>query len=441
MMSTQGVIWTEGMFLAPQHFQHMDVSIRNYSNELVSLDLIGDDYGLSRIEINEDLLRIGKLSVKSASGILPDRNFFDLTSEIALEIPNGTVDCVVCLAVPLALSGVAQVGVASSINRIIKRELKLYDLTDSDSEPLEAELAELNLSLKFDTEDLSSFAYIPICKILEKTSEGRLILDRNFMPTAISLQANALLIEKLGEILSLSKARAENASVRLKSVQNSRTQLSLISEKFELQILNKWILRLQNLLNEPFSSPRLAYYNFATMAVEMLALSHDTTPENFVFNNQKPTESFNTVLSMLRALLTLEKSEAVIELTWNKELFEKRRLLRLSIPRNLISSKRRIFLGIQSTNNNEPLAELVPKACKIAALSEMPALIQRGLPGILFKAIPSPPKELRQLTNGAFFSIDTNNADWKRLINNREILGFHVDDRIKDLDAILYFID
>ena len=71
----------------------------------------------------------------------------------------------------------------------------------------------------------------------------------------------------------------------------------------------------------------------------------------------------------------------------------------------------------------------------------MPALTQRGLPGILFKAIPSPPKELRQLTNGAFFSIDTNNADWKRLINNREILGFHVDDRIKDLDAILYFID
>ena len=98
------------MFIAPQHFQHNHLNMQNYINEISQLDLVDGDYGVSQLEINQDMLKIGKLGLRQAAGVLPDRMFFRLDGEVVLDIADGTVDEVILLAVPLAIFDSGQFG-------------------------------------------------------------------------------------------------------------------------------------------------------------------------------------------------------------------------------------------------------------------------------------------------------------------------------------------
>ena len=96
----KSIVWSEGMFIAPQHFQHNHLNMQNYINEISQLDLVDGDYGVSQLEINQDMLKIGKLGLRQAAGVLPDRMFFRLDGEVVLDIADGTVDEVILLRYP-----------------------------------------------------------------------------------------------------------------------------------------------------------------------------------------------------------------------------------------------------------------------------------------------------------------------------------------------------
>ena len=64
------VVWQEGMFIAPQHFQQQDRYTQNYVRQNVeTLAGYAPYYGVTDLVINHDLLKIGKLSVSSSAGV------------------------------------------------------------------------------------------------------------------------------------------------------------------------------------------------------------------------------------------------------------------------------------------------------------------------------------------------------------------------------------
>ena len=71
MVWQRKVIWAEGMFLRPQHFQQQE---RFLFRQLQSRSLPGQPFfwGFSELELDTDLLRMGKLGIRSAHGVLPD---------------------------------------------------------------------------------------------------------------------------------------------------------------------------------------------------------------------------------------------------------------------------------------------------------------------------------------------------------------------------------
>ena len=434
------IVWSEGMFIAPQHFQHFDISLQRYVNEVAQLPLDAGDFGVSELELNTDVLDVGKFAVRHAAGILPDRLFFRLAKEVVMDIPDGLVDEVVHLAVPLAITGAAQFGEDGDTARMIKTRRELRDINDPENEPVETELAEVGVSLKLGSSDLSGFATIPVARILEKTSEGRVVLDRSFMPRAIDLRASKILAERLEKTISLARLRAENAASRVTSETGVRSDASLLSERLELQVLNRWLLILQNAKHSGRISPRALYEGFATLSVELDAILGRATPESMLYDPEKMEDCFDAVLTDLHRKLTLEKPSSVMSLPWNTELFESRRLLRLVIPARVLAEQRRPILALSGPDGANALAQVGPLACKLAGLSAMPELVSRGLPGIDLTTLAAPPVELRSRSDAAFFSINTSSPIWQRFLSKREALALHVDDRISTVDATLYML-
>ena len=84
------VVWTEGMFLQPQHFQQHDRYIE-YQIRQRLLATIGYGWGFSSVAIDDAALALGKLSLNSAQGILPDGSAFSVPGNDAAAIATATV--------------------------------------------------------------------------------------------------------------------------------------------------------------------------------------------------------------------------------------------------------------------------------------------------------------------------------------------------------------
>lgn len=439
-MKPSAIVWREGMFMAPQHFQQNDAWVQRQLGEISRFALFGDDFGLSRLELDHSLLAIGKLGVMDAAGLFPDRSFFELTQTLVMDIPDGVVGTTAVLALPLQNPGVQQTGETRGLHRWLTRSVELEDLNDPETAPLEIEVAAPGVCLKLDREDLSGYACIPFARVLEKTAEGRVVLDENFIPTCIAVGASERLHSRLAEILSLARARANNAAQRLTAGAGTQTGSSLINERFELDLLNQAIVELQAAAQYPWLSPRQLFILMARLLAGMEAQAARVIDADVVFAAREPTVAFQQLIGRLRTALTLERRSSVVALAWNTELFEKRRLLRLVVPASLLRERRRPVLAVTSPDYSLELLSLVPQACKLAGLSAMPGLVTHGLAGIPLTPLSVPPAELRDRPDTAFFTIDTTSSMWAQVVDHQEALALHVDERIDRLSLMLYLM-
>src|SRR5215467_7349388 len=71
MSENNRVVWSEGLFLRPQHFQQQERYLEAYVEGRAAA-LRQHSWGLTELEIERDLLAIGKLGLRRARGVFPD---------------------------------------------------------------------------------------------------------------------------------------------------------------------------------------------------------------------------------------------------------------------------------------------------------------------------------------------------------------------------------
>ena len=84
------VVWQEGLFLQPHHFQQHD----RYVEALVSgvaAAVAPYAWGVRELSLDEELLKLGKIALKSCTGITPDGITFKVPQTenhpAALDVP------------------------------------------------------------------------------------------------------------------------------------------------------------------------------------------------------------------------------------------------------------------------------------------------------------------------------------------------------------------
>src|SRR5262245_48727456 len=94
------VVWSEGLFLRPQHFQQQDRYVEGYV-EARCRGLRNHSWGFAELTLDRDQLAIGKLVLASAAGVFPDGTPFSIPgddrSPPALDLPPDTRECRVYL--------------------------------------------------------------------------------------------------------------------------------------------------------------------------------------------------------------------------------------------------------------------------------------------------------------------------------------------------------
>src|SRR5436190_6438885 len=80
------VIWSEGLFLQPQHLQQQERYFERYI-ETRCHALAPNSWGFTEIEFERDLLGIGKVAVRRAAGVFPDGTPFRMPDDDPLPQP------------------------------------------------------------------------------------------------------------------------------------------------------------------------------------------------------------------------------------------------------------------------------------------------------------------------------------------------------------------
>ena len=87
MSAHNRVIWSEGLFLQPQHFQQQDRYFERYV-ETRCQPLIPHSWGFTEIEFERDLLSIGKFGLRRVAGVFPDGTPFRMPEDDPLAFPD-----------------------------------------------------------------------------------------------------------------------------------------------------------------------------------------------------------------------------------------------------------------------------------------------------------------------------------------------------------------
>jgi type VI secretion protein, VC_A0114 family len=263
MSENNRVVWSEGLFLRPQHFQQQERFLETYVEGRVAA-LRSHSWGFTEVEIERDLLAIGKLGLRRARGVFPDGTPFTMPENeplpAPLEISLQMRDQVVFLAVPLRKSGALQStrqpnGV--ELTRYRSRDYETRDVTSDSAAATELTVAALNTRLMSQTEPREDFAQIPLAHVVERRADGQVVLDDRFMPTVLKSGAAVRLATFLTELQGLLHQRGEALAAR--AVASGRGGAAEIADFLMLQIVNRYAPVVTHLASNAVCHPEELY--------------------------------------------------------------------------------------------------------------------------------------------------------------------------------------
>lgn len=419
-MSSHKVVWSEGMFLHPQHFQQQD---KYYHHTLQELHWQSSAFGwgFSELRLDQDLLRQGKFAVTRARGILPDGSCFSVPQTDpqppVIDIADKTRNTVVYLALPLYRAGGQNYahGETGAVARFaIEQSTVLDDVTVSGEQNI-VEVAKANLQLVLDSQDLSGFAALPLARILEKREDSSIILDENFVPCCLDIAVSERLKSFLSELSGMLQHRAEALAAVISDSNNINT--AEFADYLLLLTINRYTPLIVHLDNQGLLHPEALYRLFLSMAGELATFSHKgKRPQPFPpYQHDALQDAFAPLMMSLRQSLSKVIERNAISLPLVLRNFG----IRVSAiaDRSLVGNAQ-FILAAKADMESDRLRQLLPNVCKFSSVEQIRELVNLQLPGIRLVPLPSPPPQIPYHSGFTYFELDKTSDHWNGLKNS-----------------------
>ena len=412
------VVWSEGMFLNPQHFQQQERYLERYiDGKCSAYGAYG--WGLHNFEIDMQLLKLGKISVASAKGVFPDGtpfSFPDLDeAPPVLEVPENTHNCIVYLAIPVKRPGAVDVlseRESQGLARYYTMEQDIRDVTMEGSDNVPINVGKLRMRLLLETDDLSGYACIGLLRIAEAREDKNVLIDDLYIPSCLDCNASPKLTGFLSELVGLLHHRGESIAGRLADTQRGGT--AEVADYMMLQMIN----RLEPMANHLLQMQGLHPVELFTETLQMVG-----EISTFVAKNKRPPlfpnylhdnlqETFTPVMTSLRQCLSMVYEQTATSLA----LVEKKYGIRVAqIPDRSMLGTAMFVLAVRADMPENNLRTHLPAQIKIGPVERIRQLVNAAMPGIPIKALPVAPRQIPYHSGYCYFELERTSNFWKEL--------------------------
>lgn len=443
MSENNKVIWSEGLFLRPQHFQQEERYLERFV-DLRSRGLRGHGWGFTDLALERDLLAVGKLGIKRACGVFPDGTPFAIPEDDPtpppLEIDPAWRDQTVFLTVPLRSSVQMEAArdgeMTNGLTRFRVREIQVRDTVSNSDNAVPVEVGGLACRLLPECQPMEGLGSISLTRIVERRADGRVVLDDGFMPSAMRVEAVGALVTFVTELAGLLHQRGEALAQRV--ALSGRGAAAEIAEFLLLQAVNRNQPIFEHLAGAPMMHPEELFGRLAQLAGELATFTTNAKrpPRLAPYRHEALRESFEPLMHSLRASLS-----AVIDQTAVAIPIEQRRygVWVATCPDRQLFETASFVLAVQADMNLEKLRRLLPTQAKVGPVEKIRDLVNLQLRGVPLSPMPTAPREIPYNAGAVYFEFDKTAPLWRDLIASGGI-AFHFGNQFPGLEAQLWAI-
>jgi type VI secretion system protein ImpJ len=412
------VVWSEGMFLNPQHFQQQERFFeRLVEGKCSAYGAYG--WGMHEFEVDQQLLSLGKISIIRAKGVFPDGtpfSFPDVDSPPPVfEVPENTHNRIVYLCIPVKRPGAVDVVAEEStqgLARYYAYEQEIRDVSGETGENVAVNVGILRLRILLESDDLSGYAPIGLIRISESREDKNVLLDENYIASCLDCQKSTKLSGYLSELVGLLHHRGEAIAGRLADANRGGT--AEIADYMMLQLINRMEPLARHLSNMNGLHPVDLFSELVQIVGELSTFVSKSKRApvfpNYLHNDLQA--SFSPVISELRNCLSMVYEQTAVSLA----LVEKKYGIRVAeiTDRTLIGSAM-FVLSARADVPDDTLRAHLPAQIKIGPVERIRQLVNAAMPGIGLKPLPVAPRQIPYHAGYTYFQLDPQSAFWKEL--------------------------
>ena len=419
MTWTNKVIWTEGMFLQPQHLQQHDRFLAQQAQMRLGAT---SPYGWGHLALKLDsaALNLGKIAITAAQGVMPDGLAFDVPGQdpapAALDVPADTRDQLVVLAITLQRPGVAETDAesdaASMPPRFRSAEVEVGDSNVSGQRVAPVQVGRVNLRIVLARNAGEGVATIGLCKVVERRADNKLVLDASYIPPTLHSGDNELLAAYLRELHGMLHQRGEALAARL--AQPGRAGVGEIADFLMLELVNRSEPLVAQFRQASVLHPKELYYFAVALMGDLSTFREGRRPGTVpAYVHDDLMLCFKPVMDSIRQSLSMVMEQTAIPI----ELQDRKHGIRVAmVPDVELQRNAQFVLAVTSQLPGDALRARFPTQVKIGTVERIRDLVNLQLPGVAMRPLSVAPRQIPYHAGFTYFELETRGSDmWKQL--------------------------
>ena len=437
----QKILWSEGMFLTPQHFQQADRYAEHLlQRRLSALNALG--WGVLELEIGTDALTTGEFLLSHCVAMMPDGLAVDSPGldplpparpiEPAFDSKKSSLG--VFIGVPLARAGglaaTLQQGPDSRLTRYQRRSATMTDENTASNER-EVSIAVKTLRILFEGEPLDDYDTIKIAELV-RSSTGKFAMSETYVPPSLYLSASPRLTTILRRILEIISAKSGDLSAqrRQRAAGLVEFTMSEAANFWFLHTVNAYIPALMHFHNRPAVHPERVYLLLAQLAGELFTFAGEGHPKDLPsYQHEMPGDSFaaieKRITDLMGTVIPTRCTPIALERT-RESLFTGR------LRDDRIVESAQLYLAVLAEVPEDKIIREIPLKAKISSQDKVDQLIAAALRGLPLRHLPTPPAEIPVQPGRQYFSLDKAGDHWEAVKKSRSI-SFYIPPEFKGL--------
>ncbi len=422
------VLWGEGLFLRPQHFQRQDAYHEGRLQDLAQT-LHPYAWGCRRVRFDPQALGHGTLRALELSVVFPDGEPFDAPAHDPVpdplslkELPAGTQSTHVYLALPLLRDEGDNVSGHDAAQTARYHQIN-HTTPDLFTDAAESELAYLGKSARLLTDDQPRDAYVtvPVARI-RRTSTGGFELDEDFIAPSAQISASPSLHRELRGMLDSLQAKVDAlyGLHRQPSQHIIEFRSGDIASFWLLHTVNSSFGALSHLFHHPQLHPERLHQEMLRMAGALLTFSNAHQLNDLPrYQHEQPEAGFQRLFEIVRELLDTVISARYFQIALS-EVKPSFHLGRLDSQR--IDTEATFYLGVSADLPAQELVQMVPVRFKVGAPDDVEKCVLSALPGVKLTHAAQVPAAIPVRPGSYYFQIDARGALYERMLKAQSIM-------------------
>jgi type VI secretion system protein ImpJ len=434
------VVWSEGMYIGPHHFQAQNRYLED-SVHFSTSSLWFQPFGFTGLQIDLESLRNGTFALRHARGVFADGLSFHMPEFDALPAPLNIADAFPAmqdsLEIQLAIPQHKPDGLNCALSeaehglplRYFAEQRSLADEnTGRDAKSID--IGRKNIQLLSGAEAAAGMTVLPIA-VVRRQGINQFVLDDRFIVPSLQISAVPPLAAMLRRLLDLVTEKARSV-VRPKDLgANAASGFSAegISNAWFLHCLNSSLGPLRHLCISKRGHPEELFGEMSRLAGALCTFGLDSDPATLpLYDHLHPTACFEALDRHIREHLELivPSSCVPIVLTRSAIYFWEGRVL----DERTLNRSRWIF-AIRSPIGEADLIERTKVLVKVCSKDFVPRLVERALSGLKLTHLPVPPPALSPKLEYQYFAVDKSGPCWEHLVRTRDV-GVYVPGELPD---------